>query len=95
MKRKEKTKEEQVTDLIAEVVSLIWGYTTVSTFEELLDLNSEVDRRTARISILMIDVLGLDDEEDKDAQQEPERQPEIRQSLEADQGQIREGASDV
>ena len=73
MKRKEKTKEEQVMDLIAEVVSLIWNYTTVSTF----------------------DVLGLDDEEDKDAQQEPERQQEVRQGLEADQGQIREGASDV
>lgn len=84
MKRKEKTKQEQVTDLIAEVIGLIWNYTTVSTFEELLELNSQIDRRTARISILMIDVLGLD-EEDKDAQQKPERQPEVRQSLEEDQ----------
>lgn len=84
MKRKEKTKQEQVTGLIAEVIGLIWNYTTVSTFEELLELNSQIDRRTARISILMIDVLGLD-EEDKDAQQESERQPEVRQGLEEDQ----------
>ena len=66
MKRKEKTKEEQVTDLIAEVIGLIWNYTTVSTFDELLELNSEIDRRTARISILMIDVLGLNEEEQHD-----------------------------
>lgn len=63
MKRKEKTKEEQVSDLIMEVVSLIWNYTTVSTFDELLKLNSEIDRRTTRISILMVDVLGLDEED--------------------------------
>lgn len=63
MKRKEKTKEEQVSDLIMEVVSLIWNYTTVSTFDELLELNSEIDRRTTRISILMIDVLGLNEED--------------------------------
>lgn len=63
MKRKEKTKEEQVSDLIMEVVGLIWNYTTVSTFDELLKLNSEIDRRTTRISILMIDVLGLDEED--------------------------------
>lgn len=63
MKRKEKTKEEQVSDLIMEVVGLIWNYTTVSTFDELLKLNSEIDRRTTRISILMVDVLGLDEED--------------------------------
>lgn len=66
MKRKEKTKEEQVSDLIMEVVSLIWNYTTVSTFDELLKLNSEIDRRTTRISILMVDVLGLDEEDKHD-----------------------------
>jgi hypothetical protein len=66
MKRKEKTKEEQVSDLIMEVVGLIWNYTTVSTFDELLKLNSEIDRRTTRISILMIDVLGLDKEDKHD-----------------------------
>ena len=66
MKRKEKTKEEQVSDLIMEVVGLIWNYTTVSTFDELLKLNSEIDRRTTRISILMIDVLGLDEEDKHD-----------------------------
>ena len=66
MKRKEKTKEEQVSDLIMEVVGLIWNYTTVSTFDELLKLNSEIDRRTNRISILMIDVLGLDEEDKHD-----------------------------
>lgn len=66
MKRKEKTKEEQVSDLIMEVVGLIWDYTTVSTFDELLKLNSEIDQRTNRISILMIDVLGLDEEDKHD-----------------------------
>lgn len=66
MKRKEKTKEEQVSDLIMEVVGLIWNYTTVSTFDELLKLNSEIDQRTNRISILMIDVLGLDEEDKHD-----------------------------
>ena len=66
MKRKEKTKEEQVSDLIMEVVGLIWNYTTVSTFDELLKLNSEIDRRTTRISILMVDVLGLDEEDKHD-----------------------------
>ena len=66
MKRKEKTKEEQVSDLIMEVVGLIWNYTTVSTFDELLKLNSEIDRRTNKISILMIDVLGLDEEDKHD-----------------------------
>lgn len=66
MKRKEKIKEEQVSDLIMEVVGLIWNYTTVSTFDELLKLNSEIDRRTNRISILMVDVLGLDEEDKHD-----------------------------
>ena len=66
MKRKEKTKEEQVSDLIMEVVGLIWNYTTVSTFDELLKLNSEIERRTNRISILMVDVLGLDEEDKHD-----------------------------
>ena len=66
MKRKEKTKEEQVSDLIMEVVGLIWNYTTVSTFDELLKLNSEINRRTNRISILMADVLGLDEEDKHD-----------------------------
>ena len=66
MKRKDKTKEEQVSDLIMEVVSLIWNYTTVSTFDELLKLNSEINRRTNRISILMADVLGLDEEDKHD-----------------------------
>lgn len=66
MKRKEKTKEEQVSDLIMEVVSLIWNYTTVSTFDELLKLNSEIDRRTTRIIILMVDALGLDEEDKHD-----------------------------
>ena len=66
MKRKEKTKEEQVSDLIMEVVGLIWNYTTVSTFDELLKLNSEIDQRTNRISILMVDVLGLDEEDKHD-----------------------------
>lgn len=66
MKRKKKTKEEQVSDLIMEVVGLIWNYTTVSTFDELLELNSEIDRRTNRISILMVDVLGLDEEDKHD-----------------------------
>lgn len=66
MKRKEKTKEEQVSDLIMEVVGLIWNYTTVSAFDELLKLNSEIDRRTTRISILMVDVLGLNEEDKHD-----------------------------
>ena len=45
--------------------------------------------------IILIAAIAVSGEEDKDAQQEPERQPEVRQGLEADQRQIREGASDV
>lgn len=55
MSRKEKTKKEQVADLISEVVSQVWNYPNVKTFEDLIALDTRIDRALGRISILMLD----------------------------------------
>lgn len=65
MSRKEKTKKEQRAELIAELIGMLWNYTAVKDFDELMKLNKEVNSRIARISILSIDMIEGEDADDR------------------------------